>query len=78
MGVGVQVPPRTQFVSCTDRQSALNSVEVGYLHLLRSIGHRIDVLNLSYGAMERCREFQLVEEPGHAFPLTAELQTVLA
>ena len=49
MGVGVQVPPRTHFVSYKYGKSALNSIREGFLDLLISIGHRVDVLNLSYG-----------------------------
>src|SRR5947209_5616292 len=44
MGVGVQVPPRTQFVSYTYSQLYLNSVVVDLLCLLMSIGHRVVVL----------------------------------
>jgi hypothetical protein len=42
--VGVQVPPRTQFVSykCTNR--GLKSIRAGSLNSLTSVGHRVDVL----------------------------------
>src|ERR1700741_444629 len=49
MGVGVQVPPRTPLVSYRYRKCALNLIGAGCLNLPISIGHRVDVLNLSYG-----------------------------
>jgi len=52
--VSGQVPPRTQFLSYTDIKSALNCIGVDFLYLLMSVGHRVDVLILSYGGMEQC------------------------
>jgi prevent-host-death family protein len=49
MGVGVQVPPRTQLLSYPDRKLAPKSAGADFLYLLVSIGRRGDVLSLSYG-----------------------------
>ena len=51
--MGVQVPPRTQFVSYIDRKFPLSSAKVDFLYLLMSIGHRVDVLILPYGHYAR-------------------------
>lgn len=41
--------PPTQFLSCTDRISALSSVEASFQYLLMPSGHRVDVLILPDG-----------------------------
>lgn len=53
MGVGVQVPPRTQFLSNQYGKHALNSIRAIVQRLPISIGWRVDVLILPYGHYAR-------------------------
>ena len=62
-----QVPPRTQFLSYTDRNCALNSFGAGFLYLLMPIGHCVDVVILS--AMRRFRpKTALLQAQSLCFP----------